>query len=158
MENPKEVSNSPEPSSRRKESHEYVKVAVVIIEQDGKFLVGKRASDKSYGGKWAFVGGKFESGESPEEALRREVREEIGMEVEIVRALPVTDVNFPDGNRFRLYSFLCKIGQGPLNLVAHDELRWVTPEELNGLDLLEGDKTILSYLKIKNGRDGETAT
>ena len=133
-------------------------MAVVIIEQDGKILVGKRASDKSYGGKWAFVGGKFESGESPEEALRREVREEIGMEVEIVRALPVTDINFPDGNRFHLYGFLCKIGQGPLNIIAHDELRWVTTEELNGLDLLGGERIMFSHLKIKNGRDGETAT
>ncbi len=146
-ENPKDPSTSPEPGSRRKESPEYVNVAVAIIEQDGKFLIGRRASDKPYAGKWAFVGGKLEPGEIPEEALRREVREEIGMEVKIVRTLPVTDANLPDGKMFRLYGFICRIGQGPLPLVAHDELRWVTAEEMRGLDFLDSNKTIFSHLQ-----------
>lgn len=143
---PKDGFMSGEHGSRHKKSAEYINVAVAVIEQDGKFLVGKRAQDKPYAGKWAFLGGKLEKGETPEEALRREVREELGMEVEIVREIPVTNVDLPDGQTFRLHRFVCKIGQGPTKLVAHDELRWVTPEELRELDFLDSNKTIFSSL------------
>ncbi|MBI2640633.1 MAG: (deoxy)nucleoside triphosphate pyrophosphohydrolase [Candidatus Sungbacteria bacterium] len=146
-ENPKDSSISPEQGSKRKESPEYVNVAVAIIEQDGKFLIGKRAPDKPYAGKWAFIGGRIEAGESPEEALRREVLEEIGMDVEIVRTLSVTDVNLPDGNAFRLHGFICRIiGWVQSPLVVHDELRWATAEELRGPDFLDSNKAILSRL------------
>lgn len=153
MEDYRNVPKYSEPGSRRKESAEYINVAVAIIEQDGKFLVGKRAQDKPYAGKWAFLGGKLEKGETPEGALRREVREELGMEVEIVRTLPVIDANLPDGNAFRLYGFICRIGQGPPKLYAHDELRWVTPEELQELDFLHTNKTIFLSLQ-KNEKPG----
>ena len=153
MENLKDSSTSPEPGSKRKESPEYVNVAVAIIEQDGKFLVGKWASDKQYAGKWAFLGGKLEPGEKPEEALRREIREELGMEVKIVRTLPVTDANLSDGKSFRLHIFVCKIGQGPLKMdKEHVEHRWVTPAELQALDFIDPDKAIFSFLQGDESR------
>lgn len=137
----------PESESRHKESSEFVNVVAAIIEKDGKFLVGRRKQDIHMGGKWALVGGKLESGESAEEALRREVKEELGIEVEVIRPFNVKEHTYPDGHSFRVHYFLCRIMSEPSNVAGHDELRWVTPEKLLELDALETDKDIFSLLQ-----------
>ena len=147
MENPKDPSTSSEPGAKQKEAPKYVNVAAAIIEQNGKFLVGRRKMSKSYGSKWAFVGGKFEAGESAKEALRREVKEELGIDVEIIRPFTVKEHTYPNGDSFRVHYFICRIVADPLNVTGHDELRWVTPGEFQELDSLETDKAIFPSLQ-----------
>src|SRR3989338_6900459 len=100
METPKDSPVSSEPGAKQKEAPKYVNVAAAIIEQNGKFLVGRRKIGKQYGGKWALVGGKFEAGESAEEALRREVKEELDIDVEIIRPFTVKEHTYPNGDSF----------------------------------------------------------
>ncbi len=147
LEDSKDIPVSTESGARRKESPEYTNVAAAIIEYDGKLLVGRRKTGKSYGGKWAFAGGKFEQGESAEEALRREVKEELGIEIEIIRPFTVKEHSYPNGDSFRVHYFICRILAEPLNITGHDELRWVTPEEFLELDSLDTDKDILPSLQ-----------
>ena len=147
METPKDSPVSSEPGAKQKEAPKYVNVAAAIIEQNGKFLVGRRKIGKQYGGKWALVGGKFEAGESAEEALRREVKEELDIDVEIIRPFTVKEHTYPNGDSFRVHYFICRIVAEPRNITGHDELRWVTPGEFQELDSLETDKAIFSSLQ-----------
>ena len=131
----------------RKEGKKYTDVSIAILEQNGRFWVAKLAPEDRYAGKWEFPGGKRESGETYEDAVLREVREELGIEAEIIKALPVIDYEFRGENTqlFRLYGFLCKVGKGSLKMhKEHVEHRWVTLEELKELDILESDR--LSFL------------
>lgn len=141
-------SEKPEIILPHKEAGEYIDVSVAVIEQDRKFLVAKLAPQKPYAGKWEFPGGKIQSGENAEQAVRREIMEELGIEIEIIRSLPPLDYDYhrPDGKLFRLHSFLCRIGEGPLKMEEHEELRWVTLKELSKMDLLESDKSLLTNL------------
>ena len=140
---------------KSKEAVGYIEVAVAIIERGGKFFVAQLAPKKPYAGKWEFPGGKIRENkeekrmETPEKAMRREIMEELGVEVDIVSALPTIDHDDhrPDGKLFRLHGFICKIGQGPLKMdQEHIRHHWATPDELKELDLLESDKQLLSFL------------
>jgi len=93
--------------------------------------------------KWEFPGGKIHAGETPEECLRRELTEELGITARIGQALPPTTHQYPDFT-ITLYPFFCAIESGDLIPHEHAELAWLKPDELLFLDWAEADRPVVN--------------
>ena len=113
-------------------------VVAALLWRDDKLLISRRRSDQAMPNLWEFPGGKIEAGEPPQVALAREVREELGCEVDVGR---IADVVFHDYPAFDLYMLVydCRIVAGEPAPVAVAEVAWVEPERLPQLDLLPAD-------------------
>ncbi|MHB1927689.1 MAG: (deoxy)nucleoside triphosphate pyrophosphohydrolase [Leptospirillum sp.] len=121
---------------------ESIRVACAVIVEGGRILAARRGKGR-HAGKWEFPGGKIEPGETPEEALVRELDEELGISVEIGLSLSVVRYRYREGEEVILYPYLVRLsGGGPVSLV-HDLLRWVEPSNVDKLDWLAGDYPIL---------------
>ncbi|MCI5065895.1 NUDIX domain-containing protein [bacterium] len=104
-----------------------IHVGIGCIHRDGNYLLGKRSEQK--GGNWEFPGGKVEKGESVRAALKREIQEEVGVEVAVRPPFLVTsssDAEF----EWRLHFCRCQILDGTIQPLEHDELAWVPKSEL----------------------------
>ena len=99
--------------------------------------------------KWEFPGGKIDPGETPEECLKREVREELGIEIEVGAELPTITHRYTDFT-IKLYPFLCCILEGEISLREHKALVWLRPGELQRLDWAAADRPVLEeYQQMK---------
>jgi 8-oxo-dGTP diphosphatase len=121
-------------------------VAAAIIHNGNKIF----ATQRGYGdfkGFWEFPGGKIEQGESPEDALRREILEELDTHIAIEQR--VTTIEW-DYQQFHLtmHCFWCHVESGSLTLKEHQAARWLTTDELDSVEWLPADKDILSKIKV----------
>ncbi|MBO8188764.1 (deoxy)nucleoside triphosphate pyrophosphohydrolase [Streptomyces spirodelae] len=113
-----------------------VVVAGAVIDE-GRFLAARRTAPPEFAGRWELPGGKVEPGESAQEALARELREELGVEVEALDRLPGEWQLKAD---LVLHAWWAPLLKGePQPLQDHDELRWLTPEQAFDVDWLEQD-------------------
>lgn len=92
--------------------------------------------------KWEFPGGKIQDGESPEECLKRELIEELGIKISVGNPRPATTHTYPTF-RVTLYPFLCTIVSGEITLHEHNALVWLAIEELHNLDWAEADLPVI---------------
>jgi 8-oxo-dGTP diphosphatase len=123
-----------------------VDVAVgVLIRPDGHFLLTSRPAGKVYAGYWEFPGGKLEPGESATEALARECREELGLEIEVGARIGRGSA-LHGGRRIVLEVFLARRRSGELRLHEHEEHGWFAAGELERLDWPDADLPILPKL------------
>lgn len=113
------------------ESESVQVVGAVIIGVDG-FLVARRSSPMKLPGKWEFPGGKVEAGESPQEALEREIREELGVHIRVGDHVTTTDHVY-EFARIQLSTFYAEIVAGTPIATEHAELRWCRASELMSL-------------------------
>ena len=120
-------------------------VAALIWEGD-RFLACQRPADKARALLWEFVGGKVESGESLEEALIRECREELDITVEPKGVFMEVIHEYPDLT-VRLTLFNAVITEGVPRALEHNDIRWITTAEIDGLDFCPADEEILERLK-----------
>jgi 8-oxo-dGTP diphosphatase len=113
-------------------------VVAALIWREGRLLISRRRVDQAMPNLWEFPGGKVEAGESPQVALVREIREELGCEVEVGR---IDDVVFHDYPAFDLYMLVyrCQVIGGTPSAVAVAEIAWIEPAALPGLELLPAD-------------------
>lgn len=124
-------------------------VGAVITNNERQILVAQRpysaVSYKSY--KWEFPGGKIEDSESPEEALVREIREELDCKIIVEDKMGELEYVYPDFKlTMDLYS--CKLKEGSLpRIMEHNQIKWIFPEEMDSLDWLEADYKILPIIK-----------
>lgn len=121
-------------------------VSAAVIRRNGKVLAGQRKRDGRHPLKWEFPGGKVEPGESPREALVRELREELSIEAEIGTELGRDRHEYPDGRGVDLLFFSVEQFAGEPVSNAFEQIRWVAPEALASLDFLEGDVRFVERL------------
>ena len=125
-----------------------VEVAAGLIFRDGKLLISRRRAQDHLGGLWEFPGGKRESGETFEECLRRELHEELGVNVEVGALLESITHDYP-GKRVLLRFFRCRLAAGepeprPLDCAA---VAWISRDELAGYEFPAADARLLEEVK-----------
>ncbi len=123
-------------------------VTCAIIEKDGLVLCAQRSELMHLPLKWEFPGGKVAGSESPEDCLRREISEELGIEVEIIARLPSSRHSYPGCSPFELVPFRCRIKEGLPVAKEHRQIMWVSVSELRSLDWSGADIPVLeNYLR-----------
>jgi 8-oxo-dGTP diphosphatase len=128
--------------------NDLVVVAAALVDRDGRLLVQQRPEGLSMAGLWEFPGGKVEPGETPEQALIRELGEELGIDVEQACLAPACFASDMLGDRhLLLLLYVCRKWRG--TPVAHhaSALRWVRPVELHGLAMPPADKPLIGLLE-----------
>lgn len=124
----------------------HLHVTCAIIQQEGKVLAAQRSATMTLPLKWEFPGGKIETGESPEECLHRELREELGISVHIDTAFSPETHNYPDFT-VTLYPFACRMAGGVITLHEHHDLKWIEPHQMPELDWAAADLPVIgAYL------------
>lgn len=126
-----------------------IQVAAAIIFRDNQVLIAKRAAHKSLAGYWEFPGGKIEAGETPEQCLLRELKEELELIVKVDRHL-MDQVHDYGDFMITLKAYTCSFVKGQLTLTDHDEVQWVKVIDLLSYQLAPADipvakKLILLY-------------
>jgi len=123
-------------------------VAAALIDADGRVLLQKRAPDREMEGLWEFPGGKVESGELPEAALVRELREELGIETEAAALVPACFASAPlRGRHMILLLYLCRTWQGEPQPLDASALAWLRPEEMDPDVMPPADRPLISMLE-----------
>jgi 8-oxo-dGTP diphosphatase len=125
-----------------------VTVVCAVIERAGRVLAAKRAAGKVRAGRWEFPGGKMLAGEPAEQAIVREVSEELGCVIRPMRALSRVEHRYPD-IAVTLLPFVCALTDGIPRALEHAELRWVTGGEVRTLDWSDADLPIaIGYFAV----------
>lgn len=125
---------------------EPVRVAAALILREGRFLICRRPMHKARGGLWEFPGGKLEPGESAEQALIRECREELGIEVTPGPVYMGLTHEYPDLTVELILLQVDEFAGTPL-LLEHSELRWISVEEIGDFRFCPADREILARLE-----------
>lgn len=122
-----------------------IEVVAAILRKDDRIF----ATEKGYGefkGYWEFPGGKVEPGESLEEALRREIREELQVEINIEEKCTALDYDYPHFH-LTMHCYFCSILSGEIKLVEATDGRWLKEDELNTVNWLPADISLIEELK-----------
>ena len=123
-----------------------IEVVAAIIIKDGKVF----ATQRGYGqwqGWWEFPGGKIESGECPQEALVREIREELDAEIEVKELLETVEWDYPDFH-LTMHCFICSLLSESLHLNEHEAATWLTKETLHSVKWLPADEVLLDRISV----------
>lgn len=121
-------------------------VAAIIKNGEGKILITQRNFKKSQGGLWEFPGGKIEKGETREEAIIREIKEELTIEINVESYLGEKVFEYPEKS-INLIALNCRVKSGNIYLTEHEEARWVEKEELNSFKFAPADIFIVKKLQ-----------
>ena len=119
-------------------------VAAIICDGEKVF-----ATQRGYGefkGGWEFPGGKIETGETPEEALIREIKEELNVDIKVGNNLGSIEYDYPTFH-LSMNTFLCEIIKGEIVLLEHDDARWVTINDLRSVDWLPADNMLIENIE-----------
>ena len=122
-----------------------VRVVAAVIRKDDKIFATQRGYGEFKDG-WEFPGGKIEEGETPEQALTREIKEELDTEIQVGKLIDTIEYDYP---KFHLSMdcFWCEIMQGGLELKEHEAARWLSKEELYSVDWLPADVGVVERVK-----------
>ena len=121
-------------------------VVAALIWEDNRFLACQRPAHKARGLLWEFVGGKVEPGETREQALIRECREELGITLSVQDLFMDVVHTYPDLT-VHLSLFHAAIAQGKPQKLEHNDIRWITPREIDRYDFCPADVEILKKIK-----------
>lgn len=127
-------------------AQQVIRVVAAIIERDGKVFAARRNPDRSAGSLWEFPGGKIEHGEAPEEALRRELREELSVDTVIGSFVDRSEVTLAGGVLEMSCYAATFTGPDPERSTDHDAMVWIEVERLNSLSWAPADVPIIGRL------------
>lgn len=120
-------------------------VAAILIDPEGRILIARRRPGKAMAGKWEFPGGKMEDGESEEDALKREIKEEFDVEVHPHERVGAFVHHYPRGS-IELIAWKCSFVARSFQLNDHDQIAWVQAQDLQHYDLAEADLPVVSAI------------
>ena len=121
-----------------------IEVVAAILQRDGAYF----ATQRGYGefeGMWEFPGGKIEPGETSEDALKREIQEELGVDITIDNFLCTTDYDYPSFH-LTMHCYLCRVESGEIELREHKSASRLKLEELGCVEWFPADKDVISRL------------
>lgn len=123
--------------------------ACALVDSDGRVLIAQRPEGKAHAGFWEFPGGKIEAGESPEQALIRELREELGVEPceQCLQPFAFASEPVADGRFLLMPLFVCRRWDGFVDPREGQQIRWVRPEKLSDFALLPADRPLAAELR-----------
>ena len=121
-------------------------VAAIIKNESGKILIAQRNFKKSQGGLWEFPGGKIEKDETKEEAIIREIKEELTIDIKVDKYLAEKVFNYPDKD-INLIAMECTRIGGNVELTEHEDYKWVTSDELTNFEFAPADEFIVERVK-----------
>ena len=139
--------NEPQNTSLSPETKKTIHVVAAILIQDGRLL----ATQRGYGpwkDWWEFPGGKVEQGEEPREALRREMQEELAVDIEAGKLVASVEYDYPDFH-LSMLCFRCRVVAGRLTLLEHEAARWLSQEELDAVRWLPADVEVIRQLDLQ---------
>ncbi len=119
-------------------------VAAIIVANDKVFATQRGYGDFKDG--WEFPGGKIEPGETPQQALVREIEEELKTEIVVGGLLRTVDYDYPKFH-LTMHCYLCEIASGDLTLIEHEAAKWLTRETIDSVDWLPADLMIIEDIK-----------
>ena len=126
-----------------------IPVVAALIVRGGRLLIARRPEGRHMAGRWEFPGGKLEKGESPEDAVEREIREELGLDVRAGRIYQAIAYSYPEKDVLLLF-YAASVVSGEPRPVEEAEIRWITLEELDEYTFAPVDAMLVERLK----RDG----
>ncbi len=124
-----------------------LRVVAAVIHAEGKVFATQRGYGE-YKDGWEFPGGKIEVGETPEDAVRREIREELDTDISVEELIDTIEYDYPNFH-LSMDCFWCEIVCGDLNLKEHEAARWLDKESLYSVDWLPADISIIEKIKEK---------
>ncbi len=122
-----------------------IEVVAAVIRDDGKIFTSQRAYGE-FKGQWEFPGGKIEEGETKEQALIREIKEELNVSIKVDDFLCTVTHTYPSF-KLTMHVYLCEISSGNIQLLEHADGKWLDMRDLDSLDWLEADIEVLKYIK-----------
>ena len=120
-------------------------VTAALIRHDERILIAQRGRDKRFASQWEFPGGKVRPDESLEDCLRREIKEELNLEIRVDRHCCTVHHRYPEFD-IELITFWCSIMAGELRLTEHEQVRWITLAEASQYDFVEADLKVIAAL------------
>jgi 8-oxo-dGTP diphosphatase len=121
-------------------------VTAALIREEDRILIAQRGRSKRFGWKWEFPGGKVRVHETPEDCLQREIKEELNLEIQVEKHFCTTHHRYSDFD-IELIAFWCRIVGGKLKLEEHEQVRWVTVQEMNHYSFVEADLNLIAALE-----------
>ena len=123
----------------------YIHVSAAIIIKDNKIFVTQRGYGE-FKDWWEFPGGKIEEGETPEECLKREIKEELEADINIDKYLCTVEYDYPNFH-LKMECFICSLIDGHLELVEAEDAKFITKDQLDNIDFLPADLLVVKELK-----------
>jgi mutator protein MutT len=124
---------------------DYKKVGVGVVEKEGRYLITQRKFEDHLGGIWEFPGGKIKEGESDQDCVVRELKEELGIEVKVGQNLGIIHYTYPD-RRLELRFYACSLLSGEPKAIDVQDFRWAKPGELIYYQFPKADREIVDKL------------
>ena len=122
-----------------------IRVAAAVIVENHKIFAARRGYGE-FKGRWEFPGGKIEKDEKSEDALQREIKEELAADVAVDQFLGTVDYDYPQFH-LTMEGYLCHVERGTLTILEHSAFRWVKKEELDNMDWLGADRIAAEWVK-----------
>jgi len=122
-----------------------IKVVAAIIVKDGRLFATQRGYG-DYKDWWEFPGGKIEPGETPEQALKREIKEELDTEISVGDHLITVEYDYPKFH-MTMGCYLCSVVSGKLTLLEHEAAKWLGPDELESVKWLPSDIEVVEKIR-----------
>lgn len=123
-----------------------IEVVAAVIKHEGKIFATQRGYGEFEGG-WEFPGGKMEAGETPQEALVREIMEELDTEIEVGELIDTVEYDYPKFH-LTMHCFFCTVKTGHLVLKEHEAAKWLTFETLDTVDWLPADQGLIEKVRF----------